>query len=38
MVCRDGSWGKSGWSEGDVLEITKMDYRMIYNKAGKVHL
>lgn len=38
MVCQDGSWGKFGWSEGDVLETMKMDYRMIYNKAGKVHL
>lgn len=38
VVCRDGSWGKFGWSEGDVLEILKMGYRMIYNKAGKVHL
>lgn len=37
MVCQDGSWGKFGWSEGDVLETMKMDYRMIYNKAGKVH-
>lgn len=37
MVCQDGSWGKFGWSEGDVLEIRKMDYRMIY-KAGKVYL
>lgn len=38
VVCQDGSWGKFGWSEGDVLEIMKMDYWMIYNKAGKVHL
>lgn len=38
MVGQDGSWGKFGWSERDVLEIVKMDSQMIYSKAGKVHL
>lgn len=23
MIGQDGSWGKFGWSEGDVLEIVK---------------
>lgn len=38
MVCQDGGWGKFDWSKGDVLETMKMDYWMVYNKAGKVHL
>lgn len=38
VVCQDGSWGKFDWSKGDVSETMKMDYWMVYNKAGKVHL
>lgn len=38
MVGQDGSRGKFDWSEGVVLEIVKMDSRMIYYKAGKAHL
>mgnify|MGYP007046031504 CR=1 FL=1 len=36
MVGQDGSRGKFGWSEGDVLEIVKNG--LSDDKAGKVHL
>lgn len=36
VVGQDGSRGKFGWSEGDVLEIVKNG--LSDDKAGKVHL
>lgn len=36
VVVQDGSRGKFGWSEGDVLEIVKNG--LSDDKAGKVHL
>ena len=35
-VGQDGSRGKFGWSEGDVLEIVKNGFSN--DKAGKVHV